>query len=83
MMKTVVRARYQKGAIMPLEPLDIEEGASLRVSVEVESQASCTERGLKALRAAAGGWKDTHNADELIRNIYEARLEGSRHTQKS
>ena len=82
-MKSVVRARYRKGAIMPLEPLDIEEGASLLVSVEVESRASRAERGLKALRAAAGGWKDSHNPDELIRNIYEARLEGSRHTQKS
>ena len=82
-MKSVVRARYKKGAIMPLEPLDIEEGASLRVSVEVESRASRTERGLKALRAAAGGWKGSHNPDELIRDIYEARLEGSRHTQKN
>ncbi len=68
---------------MPLEPLDIEEGASLRVSVEVESRTSRAERGLKALRAAAGGWKGTHNPNELIRNIYEARMEGSRHTQKS
>ena len=82
-MKSVVRARYRKGAIMPLEPLNIEEGACLRVSVEVESQASRAERGLKALRAAAGGWKGTHDPDELIRNIYEARLEGSRHTLKS
>ena len=82
-MKTIVKARYRKGAIMPLEPLDIEEGASLCISVEVESKASRAERGLKALKAAAGGWKGSHNPDELIRNIYEARLEGSRHTQKS
>ena len=82
-MNTVVKARYRKGAIMPLEPLDIEEGASLRVSVEVESQTSRTERGLKALRAAAGGWKGTHDPEELIRNIYEARLTGSRHRQES
>ena len=68
---------------MPLEPLDIEERASLLVSVDVESRVSRAERGLKALRAAAGGWKGSHNPDELIRNIYEARLEGSRHTQKS
>jgi len=82
-MNSVVRARYRRGAIMPLEPLDIEEGASLLVSVEVESRVSRAERGLKALRADAGGWKGSHNPDELIRNIYEARLEGSRHTQKS
>ena len=82
-MNSVVRARYRRGAIMPLEPLDIEERASLLVSVDVESRVSRAERGLKALRAAAGGWKGSHNPDELIRNIYEARLEGSRHTQKS
>ena len=47
-----VKARYSKGAIMPLEPLDIEEGASLRINIEVESRAARGERGLKALRAA-------------------------------
>ena len=31
-----VKARYSKGAIVPLEPLDIEEGASLSVSIEVD-----------------------------------------------
>ena len=35
-----VKARYSKGAIMPLEPLDIEEGASLRINIEVESRAA-------------------------------------------
>ena len=73
MMKTVVKARYRKGAIMPLEPLDIKEGASLRVSVEVESQTARAERGLKALRATAGGWKGAGDPDELIREIYGRR----------
>ena len=31
-----VKARYSKGAIVPLEPLDIEEGAALSISIEVE-----------------------------------------------
>ena len=31
-----VKARYSKGAIIPLEPLDIKEGASLSLSVEIE-----------------------------------------------
>ncbi len=77
-----VKARYSQGAIMPLEPLDIEEGASLRISIEVESRTARGERGLKALRASAGGWKGTHDPDELIRDIYEARLTGSRHLQR-
>ena len=73
-----VKAKYSKGAIMPLEPLDIEEGANLRVSIEIEPDASRAERSRKALRAAAGGWKGSHDPDELIRDIYEARLTGSR-----
>ena len=77
-MKTTVRATYSNGAIVPVEPLDIEEGADLSVSIDVESRASRAERGLKALKATAGGWKDTRHADELIRDIYEARLAGSR-----
>lgn len=78
-----VKARYSNGAIMPLEPLDIEEGANLRVSIEVESPASRADRSRKALKATAGGWKGSHNPDELIRDIYEARLTGSRHESEA
>ena len=78
-----VKARYSNGAIMLLEPLDIEEGANLRVSIEVESPASRADRSRKALRAAAGGWKGSHDPDELIRDIYEARLAGSRHESEA
>ena len=73
-----VEARYLNGAIVPMETLDIEEGASLLVSIEVQSQVSDAERGLKALRATAGGWKGTHDPDELIGNIYESRLVNTR-----
>lgn len=78
-----VKARYSKGAIMPLAPLDIEEGANLRISIEVEPPTARGERSRQALRAAAGGWKGTHDPDELIRDIYEARLTGSRHERES
>ena len=77
-MVNSVRATYSKGAIVPLEPLDLEEGANLSISIEVESKASRAERGLKALRATAGSWKGAQDADELVREIYEARLAGSR-----
>ena len=77
-----VKATYSNGAIVPLKPLDIEEGARLSVSVEVESRDSRAERGLKALRATAGGWKGAGDPDELIRDIYEARLAGSRQNQE-
>ena len=73
-----VKATYTKGAIVPLKPLDIEEGADLSISVEVESRTSRGKRGLKALRATAGRWKGTHDPDDLIRDIYEARLTGTK-----
>ncbi len=34
-----MKARYSKGVIVPLEALDLEEGANLLVSVEVETHA--------------------------------------------
>ena len=39
-MKTTVRATYTNGAIVPVEPLDIEEGTKLSVSINAESRAS-------------------------------------------
>ena len=73
-----VEARYLNGAIVPMESLDIEEGAALLISIEVKVQDSATERGLKALRATAGRWKGTHDPDELINNIYVSRLVNTR-----
>ena len=80
-MKTTVRATYSNGAIVPIEPLDIEEGTSLSVIIDVESRASRAERGLKALKATAGRWKGAHDPEELIRDIYESRLAGSRQAE--
>ena len=72
-----VKATYCKGAIVPLKPLDIEEGADLSISVEVESRTLRTKRGLKALRATAGLWKrHTLTPMNVIRDIYQARLSG-------
>ena len=73
-----VKATYSKGAIVPLKPLDIEEGADLSISVEVESRTARAKRGLKALRATAGRWKGTRDPDELIRDVYQARLTGTK-----
>lgn len=39
-----VKARYSRGAIVPLEPLDIEEGANLFISIQVDTRESHSER---------------------------------------
>ncbi len=45
-MTTSVRARYSNGVLTPLEPLDLEEGKEVIVSVE---EARVTGRGAQAV----------------------------------
>ncbi len=70
-----VRAKYENGVLTPLDPLDLEEGAEVMVSVE---GAPAVESRLEALRASAGGWKGSGDPEALKRMIYEARIAGSR-----
>ena len=70
-----VKARYADGVLTPLEPLDIDEGAEVTVSVEGPSARLESRTGILA---AAGGWAGQGDWEEFIRMIYEARLTGSR-----
>ena len=72
-----VRARFSNGVLMPLEPLDLEEGREVMVSIDADPQLSDEER-LKITKSAAGGWKGSQDPEELKRMLYEARLTGSR-----
>ena len=74
-MITNIRARFSEGMLRPLEPLDLEEGAEVTVSIE---DAPAPDRSVRALRATAGAWKGQHDPGELKRVIYEARQTGSR-----
>ena len=74
-----VRARYTNGALVPLEPLDLEEGAVVSVSVSVEAAAAGGEDQVSnAPMRAVGAWKGTHDPEVLLRNIYADRLLNSR-----
>ena len=53
-MKASVRARYANGVLTPLEPLDLEEGVEVTVSVqdaaaEASEDGSAPRRGLAAI----------------------------------
>ena len=78
-MITHIKARFTNGAIMPLEPLDmdIDEGAELTVAINFEPRLADSER-LEITKSAAGGWKGYHDPEELKRTLYEARITGSR-----
>ena len=70
-----VKAIYSNGALTPLEPLNLEEGQEVMVSIE---DIPSPNRAIEGLRAAAGGWKGGRDPEELKRMIYEARITGSR-----
>ncbi len=48
-MKASVKARFTNGILMPLEPLDLEEGQEVVVSVEEVADAPEAKRGLAAI----------------------------------
>ena len=71
-MITRIKARFTNGHIVPLERLDIEEGAELSVDIDVAPGRSDQER-MKRTMSSAGGWKGLHDPEEFKRTIYEAR----------
>lgn len=72
-----VRATYSSGVLTPLEPLDLEEGKEVTLSIDDAARLS-VEESRRMTRSAAGRWKGTHDPDELLRNIYSDRLIQSR-----
>ena len=70
-----VKARYTGGVLTPLEPLDLEEGEEVTLSVEGSFTRSTSR---EAILAGAGGWAGQGDWEDFIRMIYEARLTGSR-----
>ena len=72
-----VKARYSKGVIVPMEALDIEEGADLSITIDVRPPLSDQER-IELTKSAAGSWEGSDDPSELKRMLYEARIRGSR-----
>ena len=77
-MSSTVRARVTRGMLELLEKVDLAEGTEVTVTILDEPSAADRE----AFRRSAGGWKDTVDADTLIKNIYESRLLSTRPVPK-
>ena len=73
-MSSTVRARVRAGMLELLEDVNLPEGTEVTVTILDASVAADRE----AFRRAAGGLKDTVDADTLIKNIYESRLLSTR-----
>ena len=80
-MTRKIKAIFSNGKLTPLEPVDLKEGEEVTVSIDDKPELSVEER-LERFKAAAGGWKGLHDPDEFKRMIYQARIDGSRHTPK-
>ena len=82
-MPRKIKAIFSNGKLTPLEPIDLKEGEEVTVSIDNDNtpQLSDEER-LERFKAAAGGWEGLHDPDEFKRLIYQARIDGSRHTPK-
>ena len=74
LMSSTVRARVRAGMLELLEEVNLPEGTEVTVTILDEPSAADRE----AFRRAAGGWKETVDADTLIKNIYESRLLSTR-----
>ena len=65
-------ATYSEGVLKPAEPLDLQEGAEVKLTVESARPRSLEERRA-ALNETFGAWKDTIDCDKLIEDIYASR----------
>ena len=68
-----LRAKFTNGVLTPLEKLDLEEGAEVTLSIEVEERLSKEER-IERSKSAAGAWKGKRDPEELKRKLRSPRL---------
>lgn len=76
-LKISARARYEKGVLTLLEPLDIEDGKEVEVSVRASDlirpgDKADFEEKMEQFKSAAGSMKDVISED-FIDTIYRSR----------
>ena len=74
-MIEAIRAKYEDGVLKPSERLDVKDGAEVFVSVSVPG---VSPEDIEASKSTAGVWKGKFDAIQVIREIYEDRLDGTR-----
>ena len=73
-MGKTIRVKYVGGALMPMEALDMEEGAEVLATLDVLPKPSADEL-VKRSMAAAGAWKDKEYWLEYQRQRWRERRE--------
>jgi predicted DNA-binding antitoxin AbrB/MazE fold protein len=72
-----VRARYRNGVLEPLDAIQLRENQE--VLLTLDDYTNPTAEDAESFRRAAGGWVGQFDdPDQLIRDLYQARIDGSR-----
>jgi len=71
MIEQTVKARYHQGKIEPLEPLELEEGDELVVTVTRQESHGADQEGTTP---TFGAWKDLLDCEQFEKDVYESRL---------
>ena len=72
-MRVTIKAKFKDGVLVPLEPLNFEEGKEVFVTLDNPEIKSWAER-VKASKAAS--WVGLVDAEALKRDIYRSRHRG-------
>ena len=67
-----IKAKFTDGVIVPMEPLNFEEGEEIIITVSIKTLQSKEERRKRTM-SAAGGWEGNVDGEELKRDIYASR----------
>jgi hypothetical protein len=70
MLKTI-KARYHRGRLEPLEPLGLEEGDEVAITI---THAESLTPGENPTAATAGAWKDLLDCQAFEQEVYQNRL---------
>ena len=75
-MVQTVTAKYEDGFLKPTTALDLDEGDVVVVTI---SGRRITAKDVEVSRSSAGAWRGKVDANKLIADLYEARIQGSAH----
>ncbi len=65
-----IKARFSGGVLEPLEPLKLDEGEEVTITVATSKPTARPDW----LERTAGTWAGLVDAEKLIRDLYESRL---------
>lgn len=70
-MTRTIKARYHAGKLEPMEPLELEEGKEVTITVTaVEPSPTAGD----PITASAGAWKNLLDCEQFEKDVYESRL---------